>query len=105
MTKKGADPGSGYKHPGSATLVVKDSQKWGFSTDRQRMILLVEDVQNGLRLAVLDVIVDGERDALDGILEVGLRDGAVVDVDGGAGGGLLQRHEVPQRGGVGQLHL
>ena len=36
------------------------------------MILLVENVDNALRLAVLDVIVNGEGDALDGVLEVGL---------------------------------
>jgi len=69
------------------------------------MIFLVENVENGLGLAILDVIVDGEGDALDGVLEVGLGHGAVVDVDGGTGGGLLQRVEVAQRVGVGQLHL
>jgi hypothetical protein len=60
------------------------------------MIFLIENIENGLRLAVLNVIVDGERDTLDGVLEVGLGHCAIVDVDGGAGGGLLQGHEVPQ---------
>jgi hypothetical protein len=69
------------------------------------MILLVEYIENGLGLAILDVIVDGERDTLDGVLEVGLGDGAVVYIDGGAGGCLLQRVKVAQRVGVGQLHL
>ena len=44
---------------------------------------------------VLDVVVDGERDALDGVLEVGLRHRRVVEEDGGAGGGLLQRPARP----------
>jgi hypothetical protein len=69
------------------------------------MIFLVKNIKNGLGLAILDVIVDGEGDALDGVLEVGLGHGAVVYIDGGAGGGLLQRVEVAQRVGVGQLHL
>jgi hypothetical protein len=69
------------------------------------MILLVKYIENGLGLAILDVIVDGEGDALDGVLEVGLGHGAVVYIDGGAGGGLLQRVKVAQGVGVGQLHL
>ena len=51
------------------------------------------------------MVVDGEGDTLDGVLEVGLGHRAVVYVDGGAGGGLLQRHEVPQGIGARQLHL
>jgi hypothetical protein len=69
------------------------------------MILLVKYIENGLGLAILDVIVDGEGDALDGVLEVGLGHGAVVYIDGGAGGGLLQSVKVAQGVGVGQLHL
>lgn len=67
------------------------------------MQLLVENLQDGgLRGPVLDVVVDGECDALDGVLEVGLRDGGVVDEDGGAGAGLL---ELAERLGGGELQL
>lgn len=41
-------------------------------------------------LPVDDVIVDGERYALYGVLQIGLRNGRVVDENGRAGGRLLQ---------------
>jgi hypothetical protein len=49
------------------------------------MRFLVEDFEAGVRLAVLDEEVDGQRDALDRVLQVRVRHGRVVDVDGGAG--------------------
>ena len=69
------------------------------------MILLVKNVQNSLRFSVLYVIIDGERHALDRVLQVWLGHGAVVNVDCGARGRLLQGHKVPEGLGVGQLHL
>ena len=62
----------------------------------ERIHFLVENVEE-LRCSgsVLDVVVDGERDALDGVLEVGLRHRRVVEEDGGAGRGLLQRPARP----------
>ncbi len=69
---------------------------------------LVEDLQDGLGGAVLDVVVDGQGDALDGVLQVGLRHRRVVDEDGGAAAGLLQlRLGVPADGvaALRQLHL
>ncbi len=51
---------------------------------------LVEYLQHGLRGPVLDVVVDGQGHALDGALQVGLRDGGVVDEDGGAAAGLFE---------------
>ena len=53
----------------------------------------IEELRGGG--SVLDVVVDGERDAFDGVLEVGLRHRRVVEEDGGAGGGLLQRPARP----------
>lgn len=59
-------------------------------TDRERVELLVKDVHLSLRLPVLDVVVDGERDALDRVLQIGLAHRALVHEDGGAGVGLLE---------------
>jgi len=47
--------------------------------------------------AMLDEIVDGKGDTLDRVLQVGVGDGRVVDVDGGAGARLLQDSELPHR--------
>ena len=58
----------------------------------ERMNFLVKDVEELRgRGPVLDVIIDGEGDALDGVLQVGLRHRRVVEEDGRARGGLLQR--------------
>ena len=60
------------------------------NTHRQGMLLLVENVQDGVGCPILDVVVDGQGDAFDGVLEVGLAHRGVIDVYGGAAARLLQ---------------
>ena len=48
------------------------------------MQLFVENLRQCVTLPVLDEIVDGERDTLDGVFQVRVGDRRVVDVDGGA---------------------
>ena len=45
------------------------------------MRLLIKNFQTCVGLPVLDEVVDGERNALDGVLQVGVGDCRVVDVD------------------------
>ena len=52
------------------------------STHREGLLPLVEDLEDGVAVPVLDVVVDGEADTLDGVLQVGLGHSAVVYVDG-----------------------
>lgn len=61
---------------------------------RQRVRPLVKYLYLPLRIPVLYLVVDGEGDTFHGVLQVGLRDRAVVKVDCGAGTALLQRSEV-----------
>jgi len=58
------------------------------------MHLFVKDFETRIRFPVLDEIVDGERHALDRVLQVRVRDGGVVDVDGRTRARLLQDSEL-----------
>ena len=58
------------------------------------MNFFVENFEVHVCFPVLDEIVDGKGDALDRVLQVGVGDGRVVDVDGGAGARLLQDSEL-----------
>ena len=42
-------------------------------TYREGLFLFIKDIQNGITSSVLDVIVDGKGDTLDGVLQVWLR--------------------------------
>jgi hypothetical protein len=54
------------------------------------MSMFVKDVYECVcGRSVFDVIVDGERHALDGVLQVGLRDGGIVEKDGRTRTGLF----------------
>jgi hypothetical protein len=64
----------------------------GHTVPGQWMEFLVENVVAPFRLSVLDVIIDGQRHTLDRVLEIWLRHGTVVQVDGGTRAGLLRRH-------------
>ena len=66
------------------------------------MQLLVEYLEDGVRVPVPDVVVDGEGDALERVLQVGLGHRGVVQEDGGAGARLLQLAHGP---GVREVHL
>lgn len=66
----------------------------GDSVPRERVELLVEDVDLPLQVPVLDVVVDREGDALDRVLQVGLGNGAVVQIDGGTRTALLEGAQV-----------
>ena len=57
----------------------------------ERVEFLVENVHLALRLAVLDVVVDGQRHALDGALQIRLAHRRLVHVDRRARVRLLQR--------------
>ena len=62
----------------------------------KRVFSLVEDVDHAVRRSVLDVIVDRQRDALDGVDQMRMTDGAVVDVDRRAGVRFLERPAIVQ---------
>ena len=68
----------------------------------ERMEFLVKYLQYGVRGPVPDVVVDGQGDALEGVLQVGLGHRGVVEEDGGARAGLF---ELAHRPRVGEVHL
>jgi hypothetical protein len=61
------------------------------------MNFFVKNFEMNVCFAMLDEIVDGKGDTLDRVLQIGVGDGRVVDVDGGAGARLLQDSELPHR--------
>ena len=75
------------------------------NTDREWLFLLIKDIQDGVAVPILYVVIDGKRHALDRVLQVGLRHCRVVDVDGWAAGRLLKGCEVPQGLGAREVHL
>ena len=60
------------------------------------MQLLVEDGQRPVCRSVSDVVVGGQRHTFNGVLEVRLRDGAVVDEDGATAAALHDRPVINQ---------
>ena len=71
------------------TNAILNKTRERVKTYGERIKLFVKDAERSVGRAPLDVIVDGERDELDGRLEVGLRHGRVVHVDGRAAVGAL----------------
>lgn len=55
------------------------------------MALLIEDINDLLGSSILNVVVDGQRHTFDGVFQVWLRNGGIIDEDCGAARGLLQR--------------
>ena len=71
----------------------------------QRLFSLVKNIQDCIAVSVLDVIVDGQTDALNSVFQVGLGHGAIVYINSRTAGCLLQGGEVPHGVGIGQHHL
>ena len=69
------------------------------------MRFFIKNFQACVGLPVLDEVVDGERNTFDGVLQIGVGDGRVVDVDRRTRARLLQDPELAHRHRLRQLHL
>ena len=76
-----------------------------FKAYREWMCLLIKNFQTCVGLPVLDEVVDGERNALDGVLQVRVGNRRVVDVNGGTGARLFEGPELAHRPRLRELHL
>ena len=69
------------------------------------MKFFIENFRQDIFPSVLDEIVDGERDALDRVLQVRVGHSRVVDVNSRTRVGLLQHTELAHRPRLWQQHL
>ena len=60
----------------------------------QGLLLFIEDVEDGVTGSVFDVVVDSQRDALDGVLKIWLRYCRIINIYCRATRSLFQRREV-----------